>query len=399
MNFLLIALFFLIWRGFDFFVIIISQKIIPYLGFFPYRDQLLKFNLPSWVFSLANFDGLHYISIARNGYAQYEQAFFPLYPMLIKFLSSFFFNNQLLTGLIISNMSFLFGLFIFFKYLRLFSGNSNNFKPFTIILFLLAFPTSFFFGSVYTEGLFFLFLISSLYFLKKKNYYFVFVFALLASLTRLIGVFLIIPIFFHFIQRMDPHFRGDDNSGTMKQWNNGFILNTKYLILAFSPLIGLGIYCFYLFKTTGDPLFFLTSQPIFGANRSSHLILLPQVYWRYLKIFFTAAHDPRFYVAIIEFIFFSFVLIILILDLIKNWRSKIKNWERISLNIFSFCNLILPTLTGTFSSIPRYSLFSLSLFIYISNIKNNFYKYLILLVFLLLHVLLLGYFVQGYFVS
>ena len=244
------------------------------------------------------------------------------------------------------------------------------------------------------------------------------IFAFLSSLTRLIGVFLIIPIFFHLIQRLDPRRSlpstpiggGDDNSGTMKQWNNDFILNTKYLILVVSPLIGLGLYCFYLWKTTGDPLFFLTSQPIFGANRSSHLILLPQVYWRYLKIFFTAAHDSRFYVAIVEFLIFNFVFIVLILDLfknlgIKNWKLirnlklEIRNYDLLALNIFSFANLILPTLTGTFSSIPRYSLFSLSFFIYISQIKNNFLKYLILLIFLFLHILLLGYFTQGYFIS
>ena len=102
----MIVVYFLLWRSFDFLVIFFSQKIIPYLGFFPYSDQLPGFNLPSWVSALANFDGLHYISIARDGYAQYEQAFFPLYPLTIKFLAPLFSNNQLLTGLIISNVSF-----------------------------------------------------------------------------------------------------------------------------------------------------------------------------------------------------------------------------------------------------------------------------------------------------
>ena len=119
MNFLLIPLLFLLWRVFDFLIIFFSQKVIPYLGFFPYSDQLPRFHLPTWISALANFDGLHYISIAGNGYAQYEQAFFPLYPILIKFLSPLFLNNQLLTGLIISNFSFLLGLIIFNKYLKL----------------------------------------------------------------------------------------------------------------------------------------------------------------------------------------------------------------------------------------------------------------------------------------
>ncbi len=405
----MVLLYFLIWRMFDFIIIFFSQKIIPYLGFFPYGDQLLNFNLPSWIYALANFDGLHYLSIARNGYAQYEQAFFPLYPILIKFLAPFFSNNQLVTGLVISNISFLLGLIILLKYLKLIFPKDRGSNMLTVIA-LLLFPTSFFFGAVYTEGLFFLFLITTLYFLKKDNYLFAGLFAFFASLTRLVGVFLIIPIFFHLIQRMAPRLRGDDNNRTMKQLKNVFILNTRYLILAVSPLIGLGIYCLYLYQTTGDPLFFVTSQPIFGANRSSNLILLPQVYWRYFKIFITAAHDPRFYVSIVEFLIFNFVFVVLILDLfknlgIKNWKLarnlkfEIKNYDLLSLNIFSLSNIILPTLTGTLSSIPRYSLFSISFFIYIAQRKNNFVKYFILFTFLFLHILLLGYFTQGYFIS
>ena len=390
MNFLLISLMFLMWRGFDFLIIFFSQKIIPYLGFFPYGDQLLNFDLPSWIYSLANFDGLHYLSIARNGYAQYEQAFFPLYPILIKFLTPFFSNNQLVTGLIISNVSFLLGLIILYKYLSLIFLKDKRSNILTVI-FLLFFPTSFFFGAVYTEGLFFLLLITTLYFLKKENYLFVVLFAFFASLTRLVGVFLIVPMIIHLYR-----------SSKTKS-------NIKNLILI-APLLGLGIYCFYLYQTTGDPLFFVTSQPIFGANRSSNLILLPQVYWRYFKIFITAAHDPRFYVSVVEFLIFNFVFVVLILDLFKNlgivnlkfnknFKYRISNFNLLGLNLFSIANLILPTLTGTFSSIPRYVLFSLSFFIYIAQIKNNFVKYSILFIFLFLHVLLLGYFTQGYFIS
>ena len=399
----MILFFFLIWRVFDFLVIFFSQKIIPYLGFFPYKEELPGFNLPSWISALANFDGLHYISIARNGYAQYEQAFFPLYPLIIKLLSPLFSNNQLLTGIIISNVSFLIGITIFAR-----SYKDGKW----LMVFLFAFPTSFFFGAVYTEGLFFLLLISTLYFLKKENYLAVIVFAFLTSLTRLVGVFLIIPIIFHVIQRLDPRLRGDDNNKTMRQSNNSFILNTKYLILILSPLFGLASYCLYLWQTTGDPLFFLTSQPIFGANRSSHLILLPQVYWRYFKIFITAAHDSRYFVSLIEFLMFNFVFTILFLDLfknlrIKNWKLalsgveglKIRNYDLLGLNLFSLANLILPTLTGTLSSIPRYALFSLSFIIYLVGLKNNLIKYFIIMIFLILHILLLGYFTQGYFIS
>ncbi|MEK7633429.1 MAG: hypothetical protein AAB437_01135 [Patescibacteria group bacterium] len=392
----MILFLFLLWRIFDFLIIFFSQKVIPYLGFFPYGDQLPGFNLPTWISSLANFDGLHYVLIAKNGYSQFEQAFFPFYPLIIKFLTPLFSNNQLLTGLIISNIAFLIGITIFARSYK----DSNWF-----IIFLLAFPTSFFFGAVYTEGLFFLLLISTLYFLKKERYLFVIIFAFLASLTRFVGIFLIIPIILHWIFRSFPR-RWESRLSWIPSFEG---MTPKLFLTLLAPILGLLVYCSYLLKTTGDPFLFLTSQPIFGANRSSHLIFLPQVYWRYFKIFFTAAHDFRYYISLTEFLMFNFVFIVLILDLLKIINLKIKklksyklqviSYDRLGLNLFSFANLILPTLTGTFSSIPRYSLFSLSFFIYLSQIKNHFIKYLIVGVFIILHILLLGFFSQGYFIS
>ncbi len=379
MVFTFLPLIFLIWRTVDYWILYISSKIVPYLGFFPYGHELFDFGLPQVSSALGNFDGIHYLLIANRGYAQWEQAFFPLYPLLIKFLTPVF-DNGLISALIISNFSFLIAILLFTK---LYNKNDN----FWVLIFLLVFPTSFFFGAVYTEGLFFLLFVLTLYFLKKENYLLVGLFAVLASLTRLIGVFLIIPIVFHLIQK------------------------SKVKISAIlSPLLGLGIYCYYLFKSTGDPFFFLTSQPIFGANRSTHLIFLPQVVWRYVKIFITASHNYQYFVSVFEFIIFFLVLSVLILDLfknlgIKNWKLvrnlkfEIRNFDRLGLNLFSLANILLPTLTGTLSSIPRYALFSLSFFLFLSEIKNRWIKTGAAIIFFLLHILILSLFGQGYFVS
>lgn len=402
MNLIFIIFAFLFWRIIDFIIIFFSQKFVPYSGFFPYADQLRNYNVPSWIYSLANFDGIHYILIAKNGYSQFEQAFFPLFPLTIRFFASLFLNNQLLAGLIISNISFLVGLFFFYKYLILVSPKNRTLGR-SICFFLLLFPTSFFYGAVYASGLLFLLLTSSLFFLKKKKYFLVGLLAIFASLTKLVGVFLIIPIVVHFIeitQKPGQYFSLREMARKIIKTTS----NTGYLFAFLSPFIGLAIYSTYLFKTTGDPLFFLTSQPFFGANRSTQIILLPQVYWRYIKIFTTAAHDAQYFIAVIEFLVFNFVFAILILDLIKNIKIKkfklhVSNFDLLGLNLFSFATLILPTLTGTLSSIPRYALHSLSFFIFIARIKNKFIKSIIVIVFIILHIILLGLFTQGYFVS
>jgi len=372
--FICLILLFLVWRVIDFLITYFAPNFIPFLGFFPYQNQLSSFNFPHWINSLASFDGIHYLLISKNGYSQFEQAFFPLYPLLIRYFTPII-GNWLLSGLIISNISFLIGLIFLSKTVQKIKNEESNL--FFLLVFILAFPTSFFFGAVYTEGLFFLLFTASLYFLKKEKYLIAALFAAVASATRLIGVFLLIPFFFKIIRK----------------------LKIKNLTLLISPLIGLSIYSFYLYKTTGDPLYFLTTQPLFGANRSTHLIVLPQVIWRYIKIFITANHNFQYFVSVIEFIFFNIVFIILVLDLITNLGLKIKNYWRIGLNIFSFANLILPTLTGSLSSIPRYSLFSISFFLYLSEIKEKWIKIAIVIIFIIFHVILLGLFSQGYFIS
>ena len=155
MTFKKIFLLFLIWRLIDFFIIILAKQIIPYLGFFPYQEDLFKYHLPPFLSSLANFDGAHYLRISAKGYDTHEQVFFPLFPLLIRFLSPLFAKNHLLTGLFLSNIAFLFGLYFFSRALKLYQLKKR--EIFLTLLLLLFFPTSFFFGALYTEGLFFFF--------------------------------------------------------------------------------------------------------------------------------------------------------------------------------------------------------------------------------------------------
>lgn len=388
MSLTIIFFLFFLWRVVDFLVIFLTPNFLSYLGFFPYQEYLDKFHLPMILTKLANFDGVHYLMIAERGYQQYEQAFFPFYPLLIRYLSPVFFHNFLLTGFLISNFCFFLGLYFFSRYLILLAIDQKTIK--WILFFILFFPTSFFFGAVYTEGLFFLLITLTLYFLEKNkpgSLFLAGLFAFFASLTRLIGIFLVLPIFFHLIK---------------KRINKKlFIINCSLLL---SPFLGFFLYSFYLWQTTGDPLFFFHSQPAFGANRSTKIILLPQVYWRYFKILSQADFNWQYFVSLAELMIFTFVFFILIFDLLKivkiaNLKFKILNFNRLSLNLFSFVNLILPTLTGTFSSIPRYVLLSLSFFIYLSNIKERKLRFFLLLFFFIFHLILLAYFSQGYFVS
>jgi hypothetical protein len=377
----MVFLFFIIWRLVDLTFSFLAPKVIPYFGLFAHPETLLSFKLPKIIYAFANFDGVYYLKIAKDGYQQYEQAFFPLYPLLIRFFSVFF-KNYLLAGLFISNLSFFLGLIIFLKYLKLVSTNFNKLQPILTILFLLLFPTSFFFGAVYTEGFFFLLVVSTFYFLAKKNYGWAGFTAFLAGLTRINGVLLIIPFFLELIKNFKKN---------KDLWLLGFVLTT--------PLLGLLTYMRFLLKTTGDALAFFHAQTVFGEGRTTKLILLPQVFYRYFKILFTAQPNFQYFISFFELTIFSFVFIILIFDLMKNLKLKIKNLSVISLNLFSLANILLPTFTGSFLSIPRFSLLSLSFFIFLGSIKNSSIKLGLMIIFFILHLLFLSFFLQGYFIS
>ena len=247
---------------------------------------------------------------------------------------------------------------------------------------MLLFPTSFFFGAVYTESLFFLLVIATFYFLNKKQFLSAGLVAFLAGLTRINGILLIIPFIIEFAR----NFKKNKNL-----WQLG--------ILIITPLLGLLTYMRYLLITTGDALAFFHSQAVFGPARSTKIILLPQVFYRYLKILLTANFNFQYFISFLELSFFSFISIILILDLIKNLKLKIKNYSLISLNLFSLANILLPTFTGSFMSVPRFALLSLSFFIFLGSIKDKMIKIFLVVLFFVLHLVLLGFFLGGYFVS
>jgi Gpi18-like mannosyltransferase len=375
--------------GFKLFVLLFLSlfinRLVPYGGHFPYRDVLLEYHLPAFLTNLANFDGVHYLLIGRGNYMQYEQAFFPLYPLLIKILGPLFFKNYLLAGLFISNLSFFLSLIYLSKLLKIIYPQQSSLR-FSFLLFLVFYPTSFFFQALYTESLFLLLFVSSLYYLKKKNYWLAGTLAGFSSATRLVGVFLFIPFFFNLFS--------ERKKSSHPSYLLSLISNLPFFI---SPFLGLFSYMVYLYLTTQDPLFFFNSQPAFGANRSTSIISLPQVYYRYFKIITTASWNTTYFISLTELLIFTFCLTICLWEFIRNYQKK--NYFLFSLALFSLINLLLPTLTGTFSSLPRYSLFSFSVFFHLSALKQPSLRFFWLLFFGLLQIILYSLFSQGYFVS
>jgi len=381
---------FLIWRIGLFFIAAIGEKILSFSPSFPYSDiYLIPSGLPHWLWSFANFDGVHYLTIAEKGYsAQFTQVFFPLYPLLIGIFNNILpFINPIITGLFISNMLFLFSLMIFRKLMRL-DYKEKEIK--WMIAFLLFFPTSFFLGSLYTESLFFFLVISSFYMARKKRWILAGILGAFASATKLVGILLLPALLWEWWQanRSKYHVLGIKYKK---------ILHTIFYILH-SPIIyliplGLITYTIYLQQAFGDWLYFWHAQPVFGAERSgTGIIILPQVIWRYLKMLVTNPYTQySFWVALWELGSLVVSCSLLVIGLLKK--------VRMSYLIFGFLTVIVPTLTGTLSSMPRYILVAFPIFISLGLIRNRLERNLLFVICCLLSVIFTILFTSGRWVS
>ncbi|MBP8591496.1 hypothetical protein KBI33_03495 [Candidatus Shapirobacteria bacterium] len=235
--------------------------------------------------SAANFDGQHYLEIARRGYGYSGNfplfAFFPLYPLLLKFFSFFFGGDLFLAGQLII---FLFlPLLIFFgNSLLKFKGYPKN-KILAIDFLFFFFPGAVFLNAFYTELPFLLFVVLSFYFLEQKRYAWASFWAALASATRLVGIFLA-PIIF---------WQASKNKKISVFKKIGFPL------LASSGLL---LYMLYLGINFSNPFLFGFSQSSWG--RPAGIVLPTTTFFNYLKTIFSppsGLSSLNYYVILLEF--------------------------------------------------------------------------------------------------
>jgi len=350
----------------------LAIKFIPFKGSFPYWDLFLAPKGPIWLWLWASFDGAHYISIAQEGYLYgLTQAYFPLYPILIRWLT-FLTKNQLWSGVIIAHLALIGFIYYFIKLGRL------DYPAKTIrwaLVILLLFPTSFFFFSLYTESLFLFLVALSLYLARTKRFSLAALVAGLASATRLVGIFLLPAILWEYYQ--------------VHKKPNWFNL-AKLTVIASSGLLG---YLIYLQRRFHDFLIFVTAQPGFGAGRQvDSIVMIYQVIFRYLKMFVTVSPKNDIYLVLV----FEFLISMLFIGLIF---YALKKKFRLSYLIFFIPAFLLPTFTGSFASMPRYVLAGFPLFYLLASTKSKPVKIIALTFSALLLTWAFIRFSRGYWIS
>ncbi|GEM_PF-342176 len=302
-------------------------------GFFvlPERYSPLNFINHAWqsnylFWSRANFDGEHYLSIAKYGYqivsgfSQY--AFFPLFPLLIA-ISSIVLSDVFLSGILISLVSGIAFLYYFTKWLEL----KKVSKVQAVILSLLVHPGSIFLHAVYTEPLFLALSAAALYFAEKEKWSRSVVLIALASATRANGVFLSL---FLFIRLLEKHAKP-----------------LKSAFLSFLSATGLLAYMTYLYFSAGTPFAFANAQSSWGKAAFQSPIETVAEYVRAVTLQFTPDLTHAVVVVEILSLILGTYLIVGVLTKKQLPRSYI---------VLLLANLLFPLLTGSLGSMPRFIL-------------------------------------------
>jgi hypothetical protein len=377
-----------LWRIGLFVLSFLADKFLVYAPTFPYYETFLpSFGWPRWIYSWANFDGVHYLLIMDHGYLGWGllQAFFPVFPLLSVAVHSLTHLNFFTSGLLVAHLSSLILCLLIWHWLvEQFDHRSAKFG----LLWWLVFPTAFFTVALYGESLFLVFALGAWLAAKKGKWWLAGGLAALASGTRVVGIWLLPMLLLELLQQ------------TNWRWH----LTGKWLAQHWSKVVAVGLsvtglaaYMLYLWFQFHDPLYFLHLQSEFGAGRQSSLVWWPQVVWRAVKILLTARpFDWKYFAYVQEFIMGvgSVVLV-----LIGWWKRKTTGLTT-PLAIYSLGCLIMPTFTGTFSSLPRYLLAAWPMWLtLVAWSRSSRWAWLGMLFSLAMLIINTILFIQGYWVA
>ena len=223
------------------------------------RFQRITADAPFGTMNLwSHWDGEHYVALAADGYLQppgnASPAFFPLYPLLIRGLAGLFggpLSQPALSawGPLVSLLALPFALYFVY---RIAEDGWGERAARVAVLTLALFPTSFFFNAAYTESLFLALSAGSLWAVRvRRNLLLACLLAGLATATRNVGVFLLVPLAYEWLGNAREY-----------RWRG------VYLALAPS---GLALYAAYLWWRFGDPLLFYTQQSRWGREATGPL--------------------------------------------------------------------------------------------------------------------------------
>ncbi len=286
-------------------------------------------------------DSIWFIDVARNGYYMRTDnvfsnvVFFPLYPLAMKLVSLFTGGNLVFAGWIVSSLFLVAAVVMFTRLVQEFHADIDPVWP---VVFLLAFPTSFFLNAVYSESMFIFLSITTFYFALKKQFWKAALFAALASSTRMAGVFLFAPLVVEFIQ------------------SNGWraLFSRSMFPLLIAPTGALAFFIYHLYRF-GDFFLYLKVESWWGRNFSGNIVGFKKI--------LTHSGISNW---IMEWSFTIFAFVVAILVLCK---------LRLSYGIYMLLSLSIAFASGGTFGIGRYAIVLFPIYIFAATIPSMHTKF------------------------
>jgi len=291
----------------------------------------------------SRWDAYWYLEIEKEGY-KYEAnapnnvAFYPLYPLLVRAIQTILFLPAtdywlLVAGITAAN----FCLLIALTYLRalvaqVFSGEVAA----RTILYLLVFPTNFFFSATYTESLFLALTVAAFYYGHNNRWPLACLCAGLAVLTRSQGIILLAPLTYDYFAQRKFSWRKID-------WNlASFLL----------PPAALGsLICYFHLK-------FRSWTVLFDSQRwwKRHFV------WPWHPVAWFFRHAPTLSITRHDRLDFAFLVLLLVLA-VAGFRLLPRSYS-----IYCWAAAFFFSCWGQFGSLPRFDLVVFPIFIVLAVI-------------------------------
>jgi len=230
------------------FITAIISDFIIFKESIPWRSPLPFFKL------FAVWDSSYYSHIAVHGYTELIYwGFYPLYSLLVKvpyhILSIFNVPDPaVISGFFISNILFFPVVYYFYKLTKLFFENEKI--SFISTIFFCFFPSSVFFSAVYSESIFLLLIVSSIYYIERGDLKISVPLAILSGITRPVGFLIFIPFIYKFLKSRERKY---------------FISS---ILIFFSPII----FFLYSYFNTGNLFIYFLSKSVYWQNKLSNPI-------------------------------------------------------------------------------------------------------------------------------
>ena len=312
----------------------------------PYWDVFTRYD-SGWYYQIARYGygfvaGGPSVGVGKPG----KIAFFPLYPLLMRYAGRLFGHapsDVYLGGILLSWLAFALGMVALFHLARL---DVEPRRAERAVLLTAVFPFAFFFGLVYTESLFLLLTVLSFYGFRTRRWWLGGAAGALATATRVNGI-LMVPALAWVAWRSAPPTLRD---------------RMRAAVALVSVPAGIVAYSAFVYRLSGNPLEWMASISRWGyypggspwtapAILLKHLLVHP---YAYLSSDRMAPYDTLYgltgilFVAAVPFV-----------------------WRRLGAGygLFMLANLWLPISSGTFEGVGRYCSVLFPAFIWLASLR------------------------------